>query len=770
MMRQAISWIPFFLVVVVMGLNFIKNKWKNEGDAAQKKQLPPGPRKLPIIGNMHQLMGSVPHRALWNLARKHGDLMHLQLGEISTIVASSPSTAEAILKTHDLAFANKPNLLVAEIMLYNGLDMGFAPHGYYWREIRKICTVELLGDKNVRSLSSIRQDKVAKLVSSIRDEVPLQSRQGINVTEKIFSYTSSMVYKAVFGQAFGRHREELQKLMKEVLLHASGLDVADVFPSWKILHYLSSKPKLLELHKKLDKTLDTIIQEHVENPTGKNGEFGQEDLIDVLLRIKQNGTSGELRFPITNTNIKAILLDMFIAGTETSSAVVDWAMAEMIRNRAVLARAQSEIRKSLLLLGKETIEENDVQRLSYLQAVIKETLRLHPPTPLLMPRNSREQCKIEGYIIPPNTRAMVNVWAIGRDPRYWDDSESFRPERFEEKYVDFVGTNYEYLPFGAGRRSCPGTSFGLANVEVPLANLLYYFDWKLPDGIKSIDNDMTETNGITASRKNSLFLVASMDKLFPMADIVTPNLKEASALFGGMLLESLADMRTAAKSIHDFGPKGLNLVTYCRYVLVKGGDLLVLSDAVDVLYDGYNPWRIDSMETTLDHFTIEKMASAKDISIKTNVIMDMLNDLAKKNKFLKVKIRKTEKDECLTAHDNISKSEKMLRTSRADSAAASLNDESQGKSSKSFSNSLVEETLNTASSDQNEMGISNSAENSNNLDSNMEDNNLIKARKSSRMYIVMAMLIVLLAGLAAYFLNSNHAPFQFLDAYNPLVF
>ncbi|CAI9116501.1 OLC1v1017665C1 [Oldenlandia corymbosa var. corymbosa] len=195
--------------------------------------------------------------------------------------------------------------------------------------------------------------------------------------------------------------------------------------------------------------------------------------------------------------------------------------------------------------------------------------------------------------------------------------------------------------------------------------------------------------------------MAVRDKLFPMADIVTPNLKEASALFGGMLLESLADMRTAAKSIHDFAPSSdhfehkAELVTYCRYVLVKGGDLLVLSDAVDILYDGYNPWRIDSMETTLDHFTVEKMASAKDISIKTNVIMDMvmqlalererlkkqLNDLAKENKFLKVKLRKTEKDECLTAHDDIDKSEKMLPTSRADSAAASLNDESQGKSS-----------------------------------------------------------------------------------------
>ncbi|CAI9118600.1 OLC1v1020190C1 [Oldenlandia corymbosa var. corymbosa] len=508
-MHLAFHWIPFFLLAV-LSLNFIKKRKKksnHEANDAIKKKLPPGPRKLPIIGNMHHLMGSLPHHALKNLAQKHGDLMHLQLGEISAVVASSPSMAKEILKTHDLALANRPEFLVGKIILYNYSSIVFAPYGDYWRQMRKICALELLSPQSVRSFGSIRHDEVLRLVSSIQEEVLMQSQHGINLTGKIFSYTSSMVCRAAFGRTFGQHREKLVELLKEVLSRASGFDISDLFPSWKILHHLSwIKPKLVEVHNKFDEILDSIIQEHVENPTGRNGEFGQEDLIDVLLRIKR---SGELQFPITNTNIKAILIDIFVGGTETSATVVEWAMAELIRNPKVLAKAQAEIRETLLA-EKRVIEEIDIQKLSYLKLVIKETLRLHSPVPLLVPRDCKEQCEIDGYIIPPKTRVMVNVWAIGRDPKYWNDPESFQPERFESNSIDFLGNDYRFIPFGAGRRMCPGMSFGLANVEVPLAHLLYYFDWKLPNNIKCTELDMTETHGVTIARKNHLFLVASM--------------------------------------------------------------------------------------------------------------------------------------------------------------------------------------------------------------------------------------------------------------------
>ncbi|CAI9103604.1 OLC1v1002122C1 [Oldenlandia corymbosa var. corymbosa] len=490
-----ISWIPFSLVVIYLSLNLIQKRKKRSREV--KKQ-PPGPWKLPLIGNLHQMMGSLPHRVLHKLAQKHGDLMHLQLGEVSAIVVSSPRATKEFLKTHDVAFADRPSFTVGNIIFYNYSDIIFCPYSDYWRQMRKICTQELLSTKNVRSLGSIRQDEVLKLVSSIKQGVI------VNVTRKVCAYTSSMICRAVFGQTLGSHdRGALVQLLQEVITMSSGFDVYDVFPSWKILHRLmGNKPRLLELHDKIDEILDTIIQQHLDNPTGRNGEFGQEDLIDVLLRIKQ---SREFPLPITNTHIKAVILDMFGGGANTSATAVEWAMAEMIRNPDVLAKAQNEIRKALPP-GNKILEETDIQQFSYLKLIIKETLRLHPPAPLI-PRESREPCEVDGYLIPPKTRVIFNIWANGRDPNYWNDAESFKPERFQNDSVDMLGGNYEFLPFGAGRRICPGLSFGLANLEVPLAYLVCYFDWKLPYDIKHDVLDMREAYGSTAVRKNNLCLV-----------------------------------------------------------------------------------------------------------------------------------------------------------------------------------------------------------------------------------------------------------------------
>lgn len=198
--------------------------------------------------------------------------------------------------------------------------------------------------------------------------------------------------------------------------------------------------------------------------------------------------------------------DLFTAGTETSSTTVVWAMVEMLRNPSILAKAQAEVRQAF----KGDFNEEDVEDLKYLKLVIKETLRLHPPSPLLIPRECREETEINGYKIPPKTWVLVNVWSISRDPAYWDHAESFLPERFENSSIDFSGNNFEFLPFGGGRRICPGMSFGLANVILPLAKLLFHFDWELPQEPQySKGLDLTESSGITAGKKDDLYLVAT---------------------------------------------------------------------------------------------------------------------------------------------------------------------------------------------------------------------------------------------------------------------
>jgi cytochrome P450 len=196
---------------------------------------------------------------------------------------------------------------------------------------------------------------------------------------------------------------------------------------------------------------------------------------------------------------------MFAAGTETSSGVVLWTMSEIVKNPKVMEEAQAEVRR--VFDKKGYVDETKMHQLIYLKSVIKETFRLHPIIPLLVPRESRERCQINGYEIPAKTRVIVNAWAIGRDPKYWVEPESFKPERFVDSLVDFKGTDFEFIPFGAGRRMCPGIAFALPNIELPLAMLLYHFDWKLPNGMKNEDLDMSETFGISVGRKHDLCLI-----------------------------------------------------------------------------------------------------------------------------------------------------------------------------------------------------------------------------------------------------------------------
>ncbi|KAK6775228.1 hypothetical protein RDI58_026229 [Solanum bulbocastanum] len=434
----------FSLVSIFLFLSFLilLRKWKNSYSQTTKK-LPPGPWKLPFIGSMHHIVGGYPHHVLRDLAKKYGPLMHLQLGEVCVVVVTSSEMAKQVLKTHDLAFASRPKLLVTDIITYDSRDIVFSPYGDYRRQMRKICVMELLNAKNVRSFSSIRHDEVVHLIDSIRSSS--SSGEPVNFTEMMIWFASSTICRSAFGQLL-KEQDIFIKLIREVLrLADQGFDMADIFPSYRFLHGLGGvKRKILD--------------------------------------------------------------DMFTGGTETTSTTI-WAMAEMMKNTIIFAKAQEEVREAFR--DKVKFDKCDVEELKYLKLVVKETLRLHPPIPLSVQRECREETEINGYTIPVKTKVLINVWALGRDPKYWDDPESFKPERFEQCSVDFNGNNFEFLPFGSGRRICPGISFGLANIYLPLAQSLYHFDWKLPTGMEPRDLDLTESDGITASRKNDLYLIAT---------------------------------------------------------------------------------------------------------------------------------------------------------------------------------------------------------------------------------------------------------------------
>ncbi|KAL6205378.1 hypothetical protein ACLB2K_022638 [Fragaria x ananassa] len=487
--------LTFSLFVVMVLKITIRGKTKSSSS-----NLPPGPRELPFIGNIHQLAGSLPHRSLRNLANKYGPLMHLRLGEISTVVVSSAEFAREVMKTHDVTFATRPYLLAADIVNYNCTNIVFAKYGDYWRQLRKICTLEVLSPKRVQSYRPIREEEMLNLIKWIASK----ARSPINLTEKIYSSTYTITTRAAFGKK-SKYHEEFIDCVKEGIQLGGGFDLADVFPSYRLLHMITGlRPKLERLHKKTDRILENIIKELRDKETSKGGESEtQEHLIDVLLKFHED--NGSLEFTLTTDNIKAVMMDIFGAGSETSATAVDWAMSEMVKNPQIMKRAQDEVREVFNRLGH--VSETGIKEMKYLNSIIKETLRLHPSAPLLIPRECRETCEIGGYEIPVKTKVVVNGWAIGRDPKYWTEPERFYPDRFLDSSVDFRGTNFEFIPFGAGRRMCPGITYGLANVELPLAMLLYHFDWKRPDGKKHEDLDMTEAFGITVGRKENLCLV-----------------------------------------------------------------------------------------------------------------------------------------------------------------------------------------------------------------------------------------------------------------------
>ncbi|KAJ8645492.1 hypothetical protein MRB53_007240 [Persea americana] len=502
-MELQFSPLPLLFTFLLFLFMFLK-KGKRPKPQKPTSKLPPGPWKMPVIGNMHQLLGPLPHQTLRDLAQKHGPLMHLSLGEISTIVVTSPAVARDVLKTHDLNFANRPQPLSVKIFTYDCTDIAFAPYGEYWRQLRKICTLELLSTKRVESFQHLREEEVSNLIRSIYDETDTP----INFTQKIMSMTNNIIARAAFGKK-NKDQEKFLSALRETVKLAGGFYFADLFPSWKSLHFLSRMKSRMEIvHRKMDEVFDDIIEDHRQKiaaaqTTRGGSESKVEDLVDVLLRIQQHR---ELGFPITTDNIKGVIFDIFIGGTETSSATLEWAMAELMKNPRVMEKAQGEVRQALN--GKEKVDVRDTEKLEYMKLVIKETLRLHPPLALLVQRECRERCEIDGYEIPEKTRVIVNAWAIGRDPRNWDDAESFKPERFDGSSIDYKGYNFEFIPFGAGRRICPGMTFGLANLVYPLALLLYHFNWKLPSGMEPEDLDMTETFGASVTKRNNLYLHA----------------------------------------------------------------------------------------------------------------------------------------------------------------------------------------------------------------------------------------------------------------------
>ncbi|XP_004501854.1 cytochrome P450 71AP13-like [Cicer arietinum] len=492
---------PFFLFVFIFIALLMKLLFINKSRKIRRSNLPPGPPTIPFIGNLHQLgIGTMPPKSLQSLADKYGPITFLQLGEIPTVVVSSARLAKEVLKTHDLALASRPQLFSAKYLFYNCTDIAFAPYSAYWRHVRKICILELLSAKRVHSYSSVREEEVASLVHRVAGSYPGTT----NLSKMLGLYANNVVCRVAFGRDFseaGDHKKHgFQKMLDEYQELLGGFSVGDFFPSLEFIHSLTGmKARLLETSRKFDQLIDQIVNEH----RACNKIKEHKDLVDILLEVQKDG-SGEM--PLTIDNIKAIILDMFAAGTDTTFITLDWAMTELLMNPHVMEKAQKEVRS--VLGERRVVAESDLHQLQYMRAVIKEIFRLHPAVPVLVPRESMEDITLDGYIVPAKTRFFVNAWAIGRNAESWEDPNAFKPERFLDSNIDYRGQDFELIPFGAGRRGCPAITFAIAVVELALAQLLYSFDWELPPCVTPKDLDLTEVFGISMHRRENLLVVA----------------------------------------------------------------------------------------------------------------------------------------------------------------------------------------------------------------------------------------------------------------------
>ncbi|OIW20437.1 hypothetical protein TanjilG_11136 [Lupinus angustifolius] len=495
------AMLSFFLFLLIVVSIVLKSKAK-----PSNSKLPPGPPKLPIIGNIHQL-GAMPHHGLAKLSQQYGPLMHIKLGELSTTVVSSPEIAKEIMRTHDIIFANRPHLLAADIISYGSKGMTFSPYGSYWRQMRKICTLELLTAKRVESFRMVRKEEASNLVK----EICSSEGSCVNISKIINLFTCGLTSRIAFGVK-SKDEEAFVDTMKDVSKVIGGFSISDLYPSVEVLQFLTGfRSKVEKIHQEMDRILGNIVREHRDKTSESKGtnEKEGEDLVDVLLKLQKQEN---LEHPLTDNVIKATILDIFGAGSGTTAKTLEWAMSELVKNPSVMERTQAEVRR--VFDGKLNVDESNLHELKYLKSVIKETLRLHPPVPLLLPRECSERCNIKGLEISAKSKVIVNAWAMGRDPSYWIEAEKFYPERFIDSSIDYKGADFQFIPFGAGRRMCPGVTFGMANIELILANLVFHFDWKMPNGNKPEELDMTESFGLSLRRKHDLYLIPSVYHLF----------------------------------------------------------------------------------------------------------------------------------------------------------------------------------------------------------------------------------------------------------------
>ncbi|GLJ32240.1 hypothetical protein SUGI_0648910 [Cryptomeria japonica] len=424
--------------------------------------LPPGPPAWPVVGNLFQL-GKRPHQSLYDLSLKYGPLMTLRLGMKTTVVVSTPAMAKEVLKTHDHILAGRTVIQTAKSLSHHKSSLIWGEYGAHWRHLRRISTVQLFSPKRMEALEHLRRDEVFHTIRLLYED----KGKVIDIGRTVFCTSLNLLGNMIFSTSvFDPHNPasaEFKNSFSEMAKLGGTPNLADFFPFLRFLDPQGVSRETAKLLKGVYDFVDLFIQKRLASASESlERNDSKKDFLDILLDFRTED--------FTLVDIRALIADLFIAGAETSTTTIEWAMAEFIHNPQKLNRVLQELDE---VVGcHRRVEESDLDRLPYLHAAVKEIFRLHPTVPLLLPHKAERSCVIGGFVIPKNSQVMVNVWAIGMDPAIWKSPSEFVPERFlegENSKMDYRGQNFELIPFGSGRRICPGLPLASRMINFVLA-------------------------------------------------------------------------------------------------------------------------------------------------------------------------------------------------------------------------------------------------------------------------------------------------------------
>ncbi|XP_010906299.1 cytochrome P450 81Q32 [Elaeis guineensis] len=455
---------------------------------------PTGPIALPIVGHLYLLRQPI-HRTLSAISARHGPLLLLRFGNRPVLLVSSPSIAEDCFTINDITFANRPPLLFNKYFGYDFTTLGSSSYGPHWRNLRRIATLEIFSPARIAAFSASRAADVCSLLRHLFSHGDKAEFRRVEMKSRFSELTCNVAMQMIAGRRYygaeatvvAEEGWRFRRIIREAFVVSGSSSLEDFLPWVRWAGWNGTEKRMMVLARKLDELFQEMVEERRKT---RGREEGKKTVIDVMLEMQEAEPN---HYP--DQIVKGIILNLISASTDTSAGTMEWIMALLLNHPEALKKAKAEI--DMHVGHARLMTEHDLRNLHYLQNVIKETLRLFPAAPLLVPHESSDQCTVQGYSVPRGTMLLVNVYAIQRDPQLWTNPLEFRPERFDEGERE----GYKNIPFGSGRRRCPGEGLAMRIMGLALGSLIQCFEWKR---MGEEDVDMTEGLGLSMPKAKPL--------------------------------------------------------------------------------------------------------------------------------------------------------------------------------------------------------------------------------------------------------------------------